>query len=102
MHSKLGVGIWRIVTSNKMVEMTRLAEEPGLKRTQPLAAVRETIEICHALFTGQTITYQGEIFSTENIWLHFESRANLPIYDVTREDKMLVTLPALPMRLCQG
>lgn len=64
-------------------------KELGLKCARPLTAIKETIEICRQLFTGQTITYKGQMFSVEDSWLHFETRPNLPIYVATRGDKML-------------
>jgi len=64
-------------------------KELGLRRTMPLASIKETIEICRGLFTGDKISYRGEMFSVEDSWLHFETRPNLPIYVATRGDKML-------------
>ncbi len=64
-------------------------KELGMTRTKPLPAVRETIEICRALFAGEKVTYKGEVFSIEDAWLHFETRPDLPIYVATRGDKML-------------
>lgn len=63
-------------------------KELGLKRTKPLTAVKETIDICRLLFTGEKVTYKGEMFSVEDSWLHFPTRADLPIYVATRGDKM--------------
>jgi len=61
----------------------------GITRTKPLTALRETIEICRALFQGQRVTYHGELFTLEDSRLEFEPRADLPIYVATRGDKML-------------
>jgi 5,10-methylenetetrahydromethanopterin reductase len=63
-------------------------KELGLKRTMPLTAIKETIEICRRLFTGDKVSYKGEMFSVEDSWLHFETRPDLPIYVATRGDKM--------------
>lgn len=64
-------------------------KELGIRRSKPLTAVRETIEICRALFRGDKVTYRGTLFSVEESWLHFETRPDLPIYVATRGDKML-------------
>ena len=70
-------------------------KELGLKRTKPLVAVRETIQICRALFSGETVTYDGELFSVEDSWLHFETRSDLPIYVASRGDRILEMSGAL-------
>ena len=64
-------------------------KELGLRRDRPLVAINETIEICRKLFTGEKVTFKGEMFSVEDSWLHFETRSDLPIYVATRGDKML-------------
>lgn len=70
-------------------------KELGLRRVKPLTAVRETLEICRALFTGEVVNYEGELFSVEDSWLHFETRSDLPLYVATRGDKMLQMSAAL-------
>jgi 5,10-methylenetetrahydromethanopterin reductase len=61
----------------------------GIPRIKPVTALRETIEICRALFQGQRLSYQGELFTVEDSWLHFETRSDLPIYVATRGDRVL-------------
>lgn len=63
-------------------------KELGLKRARPLVAIRETMEICRRLFTGEKVSYHGEMFPIEDSWLHFETRPDLPIYVATRGDQM--------------
>jgi 5,10-methylenetetrahydromethanopterin reductase len=61
----------------------------GIQRTRPVTALRETIEICRALFQGERVTYHGDLFTLKESQLEFEPRADLPIYMATRGDKML-------------
>lgn len=64
-------------------------KEVGLQRTRPVKMMAEGVEIIRRLFRGETVTFQGEIFRTEEARLQFPVRADLPIWIATRGDRML-------------
>jgi 5,10-methylenetetrahydromethanopterin reductase len=59
-------------------------------RPNPLAAVRETVEICRRMFAGETVTLKGRVISVEGAKLNFRPfRPDLPILIAARGKKML-------------
>ncbi len=70
----LGIGAW----------WDPLASKVGIKRTKPLQAMRETIEVVRALLADETVTYDGEFVHFDGVeldYVHQERRPkDVPIY----------------------
>ena len=60
----------------------------GLPRPKPVVATREMIEICRALFTGQRVTYRGELFSLNDALMD-SGKGKIEIWLTGRGPKML-------------
>jgi len=59
-----------------------------IQREKPLTVVKESIEICRKLWSGDSISYEGEIFSLKNA--HLEAGfQNIPIWIAARGKQML-------------
>lgn len=52
----------------------------GVPFQQPFARMRDTVEIVRQLLRGETITYNGRIFSARNASLGLEQGCQIPIY----------------------
>lgn len=66
-----------------------LALEPmGLKRQQPLVALREVLDTFRPLFRGERVTYEGEVVRLKDAHLDF-ARPDLPIWIASRGQKIL-------------
>ena len=61
----------------------------GITRQNPVTAIKETIEICRALLSGNKTSYRGEMFGLLDGQLDFETRPDLPIYVAARGHRML-------------
>jgi 5,10-methylenetetrahydromethanopterin reductase len=61
----------------------------ALKRHKPLVAVEETIKVVRRLLNGETVTFHGEVVEVNDTQLHFETRADIPIWVASRGNKML-------------
>jgi 5,10-methylenetetrahydromethanopterin reductase len=61
----------------------------ALKRHKPLTAVEETIMVVRRLLKGETVTFHSEITDVDDTQLHFETRADIPIWVASRGNKML-------------
>jgi 5,10-methylenetetrahydromethanopterin reductase len=61
----------------------------GLERRRPLAAIEETITVVRRLLKGERVTFRGEIIEVNDAQLHFETRADIPIWVASRGNKML-------------
>ena len=62
----------------------------GYDRPNPLAAVRESVEIARRMFAGETVTLKGRVISVEGAKLDFRPfRRDLPILIAARGTKML-------------
>ena len=60
------------------------------ERRQPVAAVRDAVEIMRRMMTGETVSYEGKVISVERAALNFKPyRPNLPILIAARGKKML-------------
>jgi 5,10-methylenetetrahydromethanopterin reductase len=70
-----------------------IATQVGVKRTKPLQAMREYVEVIRALFTMQEVTYQGEFVNVDRIKLDVihgdTSPRPIPIYIGATGPKML-------------
>ncbi len=59
-----------------------------IQREKPLSVVKESIEICRELWSGNAINYQGNIFALKNAHMDLPSQ-NIPIWIAARGTKML-------------
>jgi 5,10-methylenetetrahydromethanopterin reductase len=70
-----------------------IATQVGVKRSKPLQAMREYVEVIRALFTMQEVTYQGEFVNVDRIKLDVihgdTSPRPIPIYIGATGPKML-------------
>jgi 5,10-methylenetetrahydromethanopterin reductase len=60
----------------------------GIRHDRPVAAIRESIEICRGVWTGNPLTYAGTVFSVRNVKSLIGS-ANIPIYIAGWKKQML-------------
>jgi 5,10-methylenetetrahydromethanopterin reductase len=60
----------------------------GIQREAPLTMVRECMEICRKLWSGETVHWQGDRFKLENARLEM-GKQNIPIWIAGRGEKML-------------
>jgi len=51
----------------------------GIDLVRPARRVREAIEIIRRLLAGEHLDYAGEIFQTDDLWLKFQARPDIPI-----------------------
>lgn len=62
----------------------------GLSYAKPLAAVRDAITIVRGMLKGESVTYQGQVFSVTNTKLEFPVlRADMPVYMAATGDQAL-------------
>jgi 5,10-methylenetetrahydromethanopterin reductase len=62
----------------------------GYERPHPREAVRDAVEICRRMFTGENVTYHGKVISVEKAALNFKPyRSDLPIMIAARGKTML-------------
>jgi 5,10-methylenetetrahydromethanopterin reductase len=62
----------------------------GLSYEKPLAAVRDAITIVRGMMKGESVTYNGNVFSVTNVKLEFPvPRPNMPIYMAATGDQSL-------------
>lgn len=61
----------------------------GIERRKPLVAVEETIHVIRRLWTGETVTFAGEVVQAKEARLGFPARPDIPILIATRGDRML-------------
>jgi 5,10-methylenetetrahydromethanopterin reductase len=65
-------------------------KELGTQRLKPMHALRESVEIARALLRGERLTFHGQVFTADDVWLHLlPARANLPIVVASRGDRVL-------------
>jgi 5,10-methylenetetrahydromethanopterin reductase len=62
--------------------------ELGLKPA-PVKAIRQMIELSRALATGESVSFQGDWFSTQGARLQFPGRATVPVYVAASGPKAL-------------
>jgi 5,10-methylenetetrahydromethanopterin reductase len=71
----------------------------GIKHEKPIAALRETIEICRGIWGGKQVTLKGSIYSVTNVKsLAGTAQSTIPIYIAAWKDQML----ALTGKLADG
>jgi len=65
-------------------------EFAGQRFSHPLGHMRETIEIVRKLLSGESISYEGEFYSLEDVKLHFKPfQKSIPIYLGQQGPKMM-------------
>jgi 5,10-methylenetetrahydromethanopterin reductase len=71
----------------------------GIDNSRPLGALRDTFSIVRGLLSGESVTYQGSVFSVENVKLSYKPlRADLPLLMAARGERAL----ALCGRIADG
>jgi 5,10-methylenetetrahydromethanopterin reductase len=60
-----------------------------IKRRKPAKAIREAVHVIRELFTGKTVTYEGELVKIKECEIDFETRPDIPIYIAGRGPKIL-------------
>lgn len=60
----------------------------GLPRPKPIRATREMIEICKNLFSGERVSYQGQLFQLDNAYMD-SGKADIEIWLAGRGAQML-------------
>ena len=60
----------------------------GIKHDKPIAALRETMEICRGIWSGNVVNYSGKVFSLKNVKSLVPS-SNIPIYLAGWKKQML-------------
>ncbi|HKW03922.1 MAG TPA: LLM class flavin-dependent oxidoreductase [Nitrososphaerales archaeon] len=62
----------------------------GIKHEKPIAELKETIEICRKVWSGESVNYSGKIFSLKNVKsIPGKAVANIPIYIAGWKRQML-------------
>ncbi|MDG6998360.1 MAG: LLM class flavin-dependent oxidoreductase [Nitrososphaerota archaeon] len=62
----------------------------GLKHDRPIAALKETIDICRAIWKGDALTYSGKVYSVKNVKsLVGPTPKPIPIYIAGWKKRML-------------
>lgn len=79
----LGIGAW----------YEPIASKVGVDRRKPLTAMRETVEVVRRLLAGETVTYQGEFVSVDDVRLDYlhdeEGPRDIPILIGATHPKMM-------------
>lgn len=63
-------------------------KEVGLERSRPARTLEEGIAIIKGLLRGETVSFDGEIFTTRGARLQFPVRRDLPVWVATRGDRI--------------
>ncbi|MGH2639843.1 MAG: LLM class flavin-dependent oxidoreductase, partial [Rhabdochlamydiaceae bacterium] len=62
----------------------------GIRHDKPIAALKETIEICRGVWSGSALTYSGKVFTVKNVKaLTGKVDAKIPIYIAGWKNQML-------------
>jgi 5,10-methylenetetrahydromethanopterin reductase len=61
----------------------------GIKHEKPIAAIRETIEICRSIWNGGALNYAGKVFSVKNVKSLIGKTQKVPIYIAGWKQQML-------------
>lgn len=105
----LGVGIG----PKEIPQLVGMENATDDRCKRPLTALRESVEICKRLFTGELLTYKGEVFSVEKVRLDPLPMRHIPIFigskwpksfELAAEvaDGVLTTAPASYFQLVLG
>lgn len=52
----------------------------GIRHEKPIGALKDTIEICRRIWTGNMVSYSGSLFSVNNVKSLTETCPRIPIY----------------------
>lgn len=67
-----------------------LLEQAGISHDKPLGGMRDAIHIVRALLAGETVEYQGRVFSVRNVALNYPpARKPIAIYMAAQGDQAL-------------
>ncbi len=61
----------------------------GIKHDKPIAGLKETIEICRGIWSGNATTLSGKVFSVKNVKSLMGKSQNIPIYIAGWKKQML-------------
>ena len=62
----------------------------GIQHKTPISVLKETIDICHQVWSGSPVNYSGKVFTTRNVKsLLGEAKPNIPIYIAGWKTQML-------------
>lgn len=61
----------------------------GIKHEKPIAAIKETIEICRRVWSGGALNYTGRVFSVKNVKSLLGKSQDVPIYIAGWKKQML-------------
>jgi len=61
----------------------------GVKAGKPLTAVKECVEICRGLLSGEKVSYRGKIFDIKSAKFAFKTSGKIKIYVGAQGPKML-------------
>ncbi|MDQ7906091.1 LLM class flavin-dependent oxidoreductase [Phytohabitans sp. ZYX-F-186] len=61
----------------------------GVKRDNPVRALREAVRIAHLLFQGETVSFEGEAFSLRGTQIDFGPLRRIPVYLAARGPRIL-------------
>nr|MDO8061679.1 5,10-methylenetetrahydromethanopterin reductase [Candidatus Freyrarchaeum guaymaensis] len=65
-------------------------DQLGVEWKSPLTAVREVVEICRLLWSGETVKYDGKMFKVKNARLSYKPPSDkIPVYIGAQGPKML-------------
>jgi len=62
----------------------------GIKHDKPIAGIKEAIEICRGVWSGNPLTFSGNVFSVKNVKSLTGRSANIPIYIAGWKKQMLM------------
>jgi 5,10-methylenetetrahydromethanopterin reductase len=61
----------------------------GIKHEKPIAGLKETIEICRGIWSGNVVTFAGKVFSVKNVKSLIGESEKIPIYIAGWKKQML-------------
>jgi 5,10-methylenetetrahydromethanopterin reductase len=61
----------------------------GIKHDKPIAAIKEAIEICRGVWSGNVLNYSGSVFSVKGVKSLIGKSSNIPIYIAGWKKQML-------------
>ncbi len=68
---------------------TMVLDPLGLARIKPLARVRESVEMMRLLWSGEPVSWQGDVFGLNDAQLTAGCRRNIPIWIAARGPRLL-------------
>ena len=62
----------------------------GIKHDKPIAGIKDAIEICRGVWSGNPLTFSGKVFSVKNVKSLAGRSADIPIYIAGWKKQMLM------------